>query len=42
MGKDFVMYRIDKDLYKQLQMLKIEKDLPTINDVLRMLLKESK
>ncbi len=38
--KDFVMYRIAKDVYKQLQLLKIENDLATINDVLRMLLKK--
>ena len=37
--KDFVMYRIDKDIYKKLQIIKIEKDLPTINAVLRELLK---
>ena len=40
--KDFVMYRIDKDIYKKLQIMKIEKDLPTINAVLRELLKSKK
>jgi predicted DNA binding CopG/RHH family protein len=38
MSKDFVMYRIDKDIYKKLQLLKVENDKETINEVLRELL----
>ncbi len=38
--KDFVMYRINKDNYKKLQLLKIENDLATINDVIKMLLEK--
>ena len=42
MSKDFVMYRISKANYKKLQMLKIELDLKTINEVIEYLLKEVK
>ena len=42
MGKDFVMYRIEKKIYKQLQQLKLDLDLATINEVLKELLKANK
>ncbi len=40
MSKDYVMYRIDKDVYKQLQELKSVHDLSTINAVIKKLLKK--
>jgi len=42
MSKDFVMYRIDKELYKKLQYLKVELELPTINAVIEKLIEDSK
>ena len=40
MADDVVMYRITKENYKQLQLLKVQLDLKTINDVIAMLLKK--
>jgi len=37
---DTVMYRIKRENYKKLQMLKIELDLKTINEVIEYLLKK--
>ncbi len=42
MSKDFVMYRIEKKIYKQLQQLKLDLDLATINAVIEKLLKDRK
>ncbi len=36
--KDFVMYRIDREIYKQLQEIKQKNDLSTINAVLKRLI----
>lgn len=39
--KDFMMYRINRDIYKQLQQLKLDWDVKTINDVLAKLLEKA-
>ena len=41
-SNDFVMYRIDKKVYKQLQQLKLDMDAPTINAVIAELVKKEK
>lgn len=40
--KDFAMYRIDKKNYKDLQQLKLDKDLKTINEVIAYLINKEK
>jgi predicted CopG family antitoxin len=36
------MYRIDKKLYKKLQQIKLDEDLPTINAVIEKLVEKKK